>query len=327
MKKRKMKSKKFFIVVLVSSFAMGVSGHQSLPVNAQNIAMQDLQNSSATSSVKNKSNDFGAYKTLENLSEKYGLQLGKAGGKFDKNKPLSRNEAALLLVNLVGKIDQDKIELTDSEKAKLDVLKEELNQEIKELESKLAVVDSSVTALKGSVSQLQDSDKKSLKVDYGKDFKINGALQGQYSGLFGSNNGPDPTSFYLPIADLTVSGNPAPHFNYLARVAGQNVFLNQSSNPGILSDVFVSTDLIPHHTVFVGQTRVPIGQEGAQSPLTIEQCDKAQISRNFSDFRDLGLKVKGSWNFLDYYLGAYNGDRANNFDLYDRGLDLLAGLY
>ena len=118
--------------------------------------MQDLQKSAVESAAKDKSNDFGAYKTLENLSEKYGLKLGKPS---DKNKPLTRNEAALLLVNLVGKINQDKIEMDGAEKAKLDVLKEELSQEIKDLMSKVATIDSSVTALKGNVSKLEESNK------------------------------------------------------------------------------------------------------------------------------------------------------------------------
>ena len=32
--------------------------------------------------------------------------------------------------------------------------------------------------------------------------------------------------------------------------------------------------------------------------------------------------MKGNWEFLDYYLGAYNGDKANNLDTFSRGMAL-----
>ncbi len=295
-----MKSKKVRIVKL----AMFASLYAfSLPALADNVLLQDIQValSQSDNSTNTKSNSFGAYKTLENLTSKFGLDYKKS----NSSKPITRKEAAIMLVNLVGKIEERNIKLNEVEKAKIEVIKEELSLETKALMSKVTGLESSVSQLKGNVSKLAESDKKSFKYEYGKDYKIGGTLQAQYTGTINKDYSGYPNNFYFPLADITVEGKVHENIGFLGRY---NIGSSQ------LSDIYVSTNIFPNHTVYLGQTRIPIGQEGAQSPATIETIDKAQISRNFGDTRDTGIKVRGNYDFVDYYLGVYNGDGANNLD-------------
>ena len=313
-----MKKKNF----LAASIALLVLNSPAL---AKTISLNELQNSQANFkpavniTAKEINSGNWAYKSLENITRKYGLLVGDAGEKFDGSKPLTRNEAAVILVNLIGKVEQERINLNDSEKTQIDILKNELSEEITALTGRVAVLEDSVDKLKGTVSKVQESDKKTFKSGFGEDFKIGGSIQLRYNGVVqkGADSGTFPPNFSVPLADLRFSGKMAPHVNYLAALNNQRTWGGANSNTttgGLLGDVYVTTDIVPHHTIYIGQTRIPIGIEGTTSPFALNTIDRAQIARNFSDYRDVGVKVAGSYPLVDYYLGVYNGAGQNYKD-------------
>ena len=319
-----MKKKKVILAALIALLSVNSE------VFAKSISLNELQNSQANYvpavNVTSKEIDGShwVYKSLENITKKYGLLVGDAGDKFDGSKSLTRSEAAVILVNLIGKVEQEKIDLDSSEKTQIDILKNELSQEITALTGRVATLESNVNKIQGSVTKLQDSDKNSLKYGFGEDFKVTGALQLRYNGIMekGVDSATFPPNFSIPYSDLVFSGKIAPHLTYTTQLQPSTTWATtvaslSSSNAigGILGDAYVSTDIIPHHTVIFGQNRVPIGVEGILSTRAVDTVDRSQIARNFSNARDLGIKIAGSYPLFDYTVGAYNGAGQNYKDV------------
>ncbi len=316
--------KKKIISGLALAFALSAGTH----VFAKSVSLDELKKSTASYvpavnvTAKDFSSGHWAYKSLENITKKYGLIIGDADQKFDGSKPLTRNEAAVILVNLIGKVQQDKISVEESEKLQIDILKNELSEEITALTGRVATLEGTVKELKGTVSKVQENDKKTFKTGFGEDFKLSGGMQVKYNGILnkGADNSIASPNFSIPTLDFRVSGKMAPHLNYTTQFAPNRTWNNATTTTAtpsigaILADAYVSTDIIPHHNIMIGQSRIPVGIEGTSSPYSLNTIDRAQISRNFSDYRDMGVKVVGTWKMADYYLGAYNGAGQNYKD-------------
>jgi hypothetical protein len=289
----------------------------SAPAFSQTLSVQELQDlPSAKFKPVDSSAAFNpnhwAYKTLQDTSKKYGLLVGKPGDKFDGSQPLTRNEAAVLLVNLIGKIDQDNISITESEKAKLDILRAELQTETQKLAGRVSAVENTVDTLKGSVTNLEKNDKKSLKFGYGEKFQVTGGVQAKYAGIMQDGSASYPSNFSLPLVEFGVDGELKKHVNFRISTLPNRSFTDSSTYSNeynSLADVYVVTDIIPHHKIYLGQTRVPIGVEGTASSYNLNFVDRAMIASRFSNNRDLGVKATGNWKYMDYYFGAYNGER------------------
>lgn len=193
-------------------------------VLAKSITLKELQNSQANyiPAVDVTSRDFDtnhwAYKSLESITEKYGLLIGDAGNKFDLSKALTRNEASVILVNLIGKIEQDKINLDESEKIQIGILKNELSQEINALTGRVATLEGSVDKLQGSVTKLETNDKNSLKYGYGENFKLGGAFQFKYAGNVQKGADNYSPNFSIPYSEFKITGKMTPHLNYVAQM-------------------------------------------------------------------------------------------------------------
>lgn len=74
------------------------------------------------------------------------------------------------------------------------------------------------------------------------------------------------------------------------------------------SNLYVATTALPHHTVILGNTRVATTYEGAKSSSVLPMFARSQISRNFGNIRKLGVRVKGSYDLVEYDLGGYSSD-------------------
>lgn len=315
---------KMGLILIIAFLIFGSS------VCAKTITLNELQNSQANfkpavnMSGKEIISNYWAYKSLENITKKYGLSVGAAGEKFEGAKPITRNEAAVILVNLIGKVEQEKININDSEKIQINILKNELSAEIAALTSRVAKLENSVTKLQGSVNNLEKSNEKAFEYNFGENIKLNGGMQVRYNGIIqkGADSGAFPPNFSIPLADMRVSGKFAPHLNFMLEPLYSRTWGGASSATivgGVVADGYVSTDIFPHHLIYLGQTRVPIGVEGTTSPFAYITMDKSQIARYFSDYRDMGIKIAGTWPLVDYTIGAYNGAGGNNKD-YSRNM-------
>ena len=76
----------------------------------------------------------------------------------------------------------------------------------------------------------------------------------------------------------------------------------------LFSDMYIATNKIPHHRLWLGNTRPMVGMEGGYSPFLLPFIARSQISRNFGTIRRLGARVDGNYDLVDYNLGLYSSD-------------------
>lgn len=74
------------------------------------------------------------------------------------------------------------------------------------------------------------------------------------------------------------------------------------------SNMYIATTVIPNHTLIVGNSRTATGVEGSKSSTLLPLVARSQISRNFGNTRQLGVRLKGNYNFLEYDLGGFSSD-------------------
>lgn len=319
--------------ILISALMVGL--FCNLPALAKSVALNDLNDFSIDKvkpSDKGKAFDpnHWAYKTLKNVTDKYGVLIGRPGESFDGTRPISRNEAAIILVNLMGKVQEQNMKVNEGDRAKIEILQQELNGEIASLTGRVEAVEKSVAELKGSVSNIEESSKKSWKNAFGEDFKITGGLQAGYTAIPKRGSSDYSPNFGLPYGEVTFSGKLHKHFNYMAQLVPTRNFIDLTSLSnhtlganGLLREAYVSTDIIPRHTVYLGQVTRPIGREASLSPMGIDFVDYSQLSRklignNPSSYdprnQDVGAMISGNWEPVSYALGTFNGTGQNSFD-------------
>jgi hypothetical protein len=288
-------------------------------VSAETVTLQYLQKASqdvpAVIQRGNITSDSWMYEILKNISEKYGLILGSPKDKFNAKAGLTRNEAAVILVSLLGKIEQDKIEMSDIEKDRVGILKRELSDQMQVLTGKVAAIEKNQEVIQGSITKLEGSQKQNVGVGFGDNFKLKGSLQFNYTGNFER----DPVNdkgfgFSIPVAELGFTGKLHKKIDVVANWQ-PNRYYNRDNykmdNQNMMGDLYASTTIVPNNTFYIGQTRVPLGIEGSQSSLTLDLINRSQIARNYGNKRDIGLKVAGKYPFFEYYAGVYNGNAFN----------------
>ncbi len=285
--------------------------------NAQSIALADLQDlPSAVNAVDQKGEikqDHWVYKTLENITKRVNKE------RFDINKPLTRDEAAIILVSIVREIEKGKIEINEAEKIQLNILRNEFKNEARCLQGRIAALESNNSQLEARVSKLEQAKpevKDAWSHQFGEKFQLGGFAQARYTGnirkseynAFGFPS--DPSNFSLPNLRVGMSGKLHENLEYVTSFdLGNDVggFAN-------LIDAYVTSDIFENHKVQFGQARVPIGKEGMLNVDKLDFIDRSQIATQFSNFRDLGIKLTGDYGFINYDVGVYNGNLRNNAD-------------
>ena len=151
----------------------------------------------------------------------------------------------------------------------------------------------------------------------------------------GNNPGTNANTFRIRRAELSVKGEIIPRtfgFGVMidpARVndgqamsitikddAGKNVGTGSvptSSNFAILQDVYL-TWLNDYAEVTLGQFKIPVSWEGVLSSSKLVFPERALVSKQFGDKRDIGLKVQKKFKYFMYWAGVYNGSGQNQID-------------
>ena len=85
----------------------------------------------------------------------------------------------------------------------------------------------------------------------------------------------------------------------------------------ILKDAYIGYDGIPHHTIQLGQYKIPVTEEGFRPSAKIDTAERSFIGRTYGDKRDIGAMALGTWKYADYQLGVFNGEGPNKSDTND----------
>jgi hypothetical protein len=81
----------------------------------------------------------------------------------------------------------------------------------------------------------------------------------------------------------------------------------------MFQDFFV-TAMTPYVDVSLGQFKIPVSWEGYNSSAKLLFPERALVSRESGDKRDLGLRLAKSFKHFGYSAGVFNGAGQNNFD-------------
>lgn len=287
---------------------------------AKNITLDEIQDVNKPKvDVITIDKDNWIFKTLNNINTKYNLN-----DKSTYNKPISRNEAAILLIEAVNRLNENKIKLTESEKAQFDMARQALNEELSSLQKRVAVTEKNTEVLQGRVSNLEKEKDSAWKFEYGKNYKLCSVFQVRYAGNITRGADRYPGNVAVPLTNFGITGNIAPNLDYNATLLFNRYFDGRYKT--VVGDMYIFSDKIPKHIVTLGLSRIPIGYEGAMAPAVVEVLNRAQIARNFNgDLRDAGLKITGNWKPVEYLVGIYNGKNDYKHDN-DGNLDLATQL-
>ena len=85
------------------------------------------------------------------------------------------------------------------------------------------------------------------------------------------------------------------------------------ANTSILQDVQL-TYMTDYADISIGQFKIPVSYEGANSASRLIFPERSLVSRAFGDKRDIGFKVEKKFEYFGYLLGVYNGAGQNNID-------------
>ena len=77
----------------------------------------------------------------------------------------------------------------------------------------------------------------------------------------------------------------------------------------LISDAYIVNKSIPHHQIFIGNSRNQVGVEGGMTTTFIPFIHRAQIARNFGNVRAFGLKIAGKYDLADYSVAVNSSDR------------------
>lgn len=86
-----------------------------------------------------------------------------------------------------------------------------------------------------------------------------------------------------------------------------------ASAVSMFQDFFV-TAMTPYVDVSLGQFKIPVSWEGYNSSSKLLFPERALVSREFGDRRDLGLRLAKSFKYFGYSAGVFNGAGQNNLD-------------
>ncbi|MHC4270197.1 MAG: porin [Planctomycetota bacterium] len=85
----------------------------------------------------------------------------------------------------------------------------------------------------------------------------------------------------------------------------------------ILQDFHFELNYIPHHSINVGQFLLPLTEEGLRSSVKLDTIERSFIGRTFGNQRDIGIQLRGTWKYVDYWMGIFNGSGQNRLDVND----------
>jgi hypothetical protein len=93
----------------------------------------------------------------------------------------------------------------------------------------------------------------------------------------------------------------------------QSVNLPASAALSPLQDIWLSY-LNDYAEVSIGQFKIPVSWEGVYSSAKLIFPERALVSRQFGDKRDIGLRVTKKFKYFMYNAGVFNGSGQNQID-------------
>ncbi|MBN1654081.1 MAG: hypothetical protein JXA30_09915 [Deltaproteobacteria bacterium] len=94
----------------------------------------------------------------------------------------------------------------------------------------------------------------------------------------------------------------------------ETVTVKQPAKAAAMFKDFFITFLMPYGDLSLGQFKIPVSWEGYNSSSKLLFAERALVSKEFGDKRDLGLQVTKRFEYLGYTAGIFNGATLNHLD-------------
>ena len=76
-----------------------------------------------------------------------------------------------------------------------------------------------------------------------------------------------------------------------------------------VADAFIVNTSIPNHQIVIGNSRINTGVEGGKSSYILPFVTRSQIARNYGNYRSMGAKIIGNYQYVDYNIFVGSGGR------------------
>ena len=137
--------------------------------------------------------------------------------------------------------------------------------------------------------------------------KLNGMIQ-----LWGmhSNEASINSTFLLKRSEFKLSGS------IIDEKVSYAFMLDPASVPRhLIQDLIIFYQVHPQASIAVGQMHYPLTMEGLQGSADLDFIDRAIIAgREFGDRRDIGVRLSGNSNMVEYTIGVFGGAGTNITD-------------
>ena len=204
-------------------------------------------------------------------------------------------------MKLVNKIKNNNIKAEDIESLKYEV--ERLHEEFDRLKSDKSLL------------------TEPVKIGFGE-LEIGGLVQLWYTHDETTGKGVGKAdTFRLRRSEIAFRGKILPEVSWTVMIdpSKELGFTTGSidQDTRILQDFHIDLNYIPHHSLSVGQFKLPLTEEGLRSSVRLDTIERSFIGRTFGDQRDIGIQLSGIWEYVDYWLGIFNGSGQNQLDVND----------
>lgn len=136
-------------------------------------------------------------------------------------------------------------------------------------------------------------------------------IWGAYNGNIGMylyENGPITNHYSYSFMNIGLDGKLKNNNADFRIMLNYNPLSSRNFVQNLFADVYIASNKIPHHRVFLGNVRPAAGMEGSYNPCVLPFIARSQIARNFSGVRKLGAGIQGDYNLIDYNFGLYSSD-------------------
>jgi len=135
-------------------------------------------------------------------------------------------------------------------------------------------------------------------------FRLNLLVQSAARYSFKDNNFLGGRGFFVPDADVMLSGNVDGGFYY-------RILVNMASEPNLL-DAFVGYRYDQRLRITAGAHKPMQSLDYIPPPFSLEFLSRARITGQLVQSREFGLSAQGDFDNLYYFVGVFNGNKLRN---------------
>jgi hypothetical protein len=248
-----------------------------------------------------------SYKLMERLMPVANINSKAEGISLDGIHPLNRTGMAVLIADFAEIANKEDVasQLTERDKAQFEILQEEFQAELNVLQARIAKVEHTVQELSEKAEQSARQEGEFVRVGKLGTVQLYGQMHAWATAAM-EDNAPE-RNIRLRRANIGLKGRLADNWQY-------NVMVDPTRRDNILKDYWLEYNALPHHSIRIGQFRPGVTYDASLRSSSRNYTAERTLIGRLANVREPGIAVFGQWKYLDYQVGAYNGNGENALD-------------